>query len=59
MLTHASLTACTMIFQPAFIAGTQLLVYGVVSAAAMWLFVFIVSVSGSGKIKAQSQTEIG
>jgi uncharacterized protein len=58
ILTHVSLTASTMIFQPASIAGTQLLLYGAVSAAAMWLLVFIVYAAKGSKIKVHPQKEI-
>lgn len=53
MLMHASLTASTMIFQPMDIAGTPLLIYTIVSAAAMWLVAFIVTMASSGKITGQ------
>jgi membrane protease YdiL (CAAX protease family) len=39
MLMHASLTASTMIVEPLGISGVTLLIYDLVSAAAMWIVV--------------------
>jgi membrane protease YdiL (CAAX protease family) len=49
MLMHASLTASTMILEPPGIPGVSLLVYDVVSAAAMWIVVAAVVVARRGQ----------
>jgi membrane protease YdiL (CAAX protease family) len=54
MLMHASLTAGTIILEPPGIPGASLLVYDIVSAAAMWIVVAVLVVANHGRLSRQS-----
>jgi membrane protease YdiL (CAAX protease family) len=53
MLMHASLTASTMVFEPLGISGMHLLIYDLVSAAAMWVVAAAVVVADHRQLSHQ------
>ncbi len=53
MLMHVSYTASTMIFEPLAISGMPLMIYGIVSAAAMWVVVAVVALASRGQLSRQ------
>jgi membrane protease YdiL (CAAX protease family) len=53
MLMHASLTASTLILGPLAISGVSLLIYGLVSAAALWAVVAAVVMANRGQFSRQ------
>lgn len=53
MLMHASLTASTMIVEPPGISGMSLLIYDLISAAAMWVVVAMVLVANGGQLEGK------
>jgi membrane protease YdiL (CAAX protease family) len=50
MLMHASLTAATLVVEPAAVSGRFLLIYDAVSAAAWWLVVAAVAISNGRQL---------
>jgi uncharacterized protein len=54
MLMHAGLTASTMIVEPSGIGGGSLLIYDLVSAAAMWVVVAGVVIAQGGRLSRQT-----
>jgi membrane protease YdiL (CAAX protease family) len=50
MLMHFSYTACMIIFEPLAIAGVPLLIYDLVSAAAVWVVVAAVAAANGGRL---------
>jgi len=53
MLMHVSFTASTMIFEPLAISGVPLSIYGLVSAAAMWVVVAAVALANRWQLSRQ------
>jgi membrane protease YdiL (CAAX protease family) len=53
MLMHASLTASTMIVEPPGISGMSLVIYDLISAAAMWIVVAMVIVANGGQLEGR------
>jgi membrane protease YdiL (CAAX protease family) len=53
MLMHASLTASTLILGPLAISGVSLLIYGLVSAAALWAVVAAVVMANRGQFSRE------
>jgi uncharacterized protein len=53
MLMHAPLAACQLILIPSAISGVQIVIFDLLFAAELWVFVAVIAVANGGKLESR------